>query len=62
MEKLKAGISDGAQIRTLILDTVFVNYVTQIESEAWLSIVSVVQHLLGNDSALDYSELIAKIL
>ena len=62
MEKLKAGIFDGPQIRTLIKDTVFVNHMSQIESEAWLSFVLVVKHFLGNHKAPDYSELVAKML
>ena len=62
MVKLKAGIFDGPQIRTLVRDTVIVNHMTQIESEAWLSFVLVVEHFLGNHKALDYSELGAKML
>ncbi|PZC80047.1 hypothetical protein B5X24_HaOG215516 [Helicoverpa armigera] len=62
MEKLKAGIFDGPQIRTLIKDTEFVAHMTQIESEAWLSFVLVVKNFLGNHKAPEYQELVAKML
>lgn len=62
MEKLKAGIFDGPQIRNLIKDTEFVQHMTPIESEAWLSFVLVVKNFLGNHRAPDYLELVEKML
>ena len=62
MVKLKAGIFDVPQIRTLIKYTVFVNHMTQSDSKAWLSFVLVIKHFLGNHKALDYLELVAKML
>ena len=62
MAKLKASIFDGSQIRTLTKDIIFLNHMTQIESEAQLSFVLVVKQFWGNHKATDYSELVAKML
>ena len=50
---LKAGIFDIPQIRTLLKDTVFLNNLTQIESEALLCLFLVVNHFWVNDKAPD---------
>jgi len=42
-EKVKAGIFDGPQIRTLMKDSALVSYMTVVESAAWCSYVSVVK-------------------
>ena len=51
IEKLKAGIFDGSQIRTLIKDPCFVHSMTDTESAALQSIVLVTQNFLGNRKA-----------
>lgn len=62
MEKLKAGVFDGPQIRTLIKDIEFINHMSQIESKAWLSFVLVVKNFLGNHKAPDYQKLVDEML
>ena len=42
-EKLKGGVFNGPQIRTLIKDARFVNSMNKIESSAWNSFVEIVQ-------------------
>lgn len=61
-EKLKAGIFDGPQIRSLINNNDFTNHMTRVELEAWTSFVSVVKNFLGNHKAADYSKIVAKML
>ena len=55
-EKIKAGVFDGPQIRTLIRDDQFVAKMTALEKAAWLSFVAVVQNFLGNNKAENYRE------
>ena len=55
-EKIRAGVFDGPQIRTLIHDDQFVAQMTALEKAAWLSFVAVVQNLLGNNKAENYSK------
>ena len=61
-EKIKAGVFDGPQIRTLIRDDQFIAKMTTLENEAWLSFVAVVQNFLGNNKAENYSELVNRML
>jgi len=61
-EKLKAGVFDGPQIRTLIRDKEFVKSMNDIESAAWNSFVEVVQHFLGNHKASNYEQLVMRML
>ena len=46
-EKVRAGIFDGPQIRTLTRDPAFVLHMAVVESAAWCSYVSVVKEFLG---------------
>ena len=48
MEKMKAGIFDGPQIRKLIQDQASTSHMTTVESAARCSYVSVVREFLGN--------------
>ena len=57
MEKLKAAIFDGPQIRQLIRDPEFENSVNEVELEAWKAFVLVVKNFLGNNKARNYAEL-----
>ena len=58
MEKLKAGIFDGPQIRQLIRDPEFENSMNEVELEAWKAFVLVVKNFLGNNVAKNYTELV----
>ena len=60
MEKLKAGIFSGPQIRQIIKDDNFINSMTDIEASAWKSFVLVVQNFLGNHKSANYVELVQK--
>jgi hypothetical protein len=55
MEKLKAGIFDGPQIRKLINDPHFITSMNEIESCAWSLFVLVVKSFLGNKKADNYT-------
>ena len=61
-EKLKDGLFDGPQIRTLTKDATFVNSMNGIESSAWNYFVKVVQTFLGNNNADNYEELVNSML
>ena len=62
MEKLKAGIFDGPQIRQLIRDPEFENSINEGELEAWKAFVMVVKNFLGNNKARNYAELVNNML
>jgi hypothetical protein len=62
LEKLKAGIFDGPQIRKLIHAQEFTASMNESESNAWLSFVEVVQNFLGNHKSLNYRELVENML
>lgn len=62
MEKLKAGIFDGPQIRTLMKDTNFIEVMTDSEREAWRGFVLVVENFLGNYKTPNYKEIVQKML
>ena len=49
IEKLKAGVFDGPQIRQLIRDRNFEKSMNRTELEAWSSFVLVVKNSLGNN-------------
>jgi hypothetical protein len=62
MEKLKAGIFDGPQIRQLINDPHFIASMNEIESCAWSSFVLVAKNVLGNKKADNYTQLVEDML
>ena len=62
MEKLKAGIFDGPQIRMLIRDPEFENSINEVELAAWKGFVLVVKNFLGNNKARNYAELVNNML
>ena len=62
IEKLKAGIFDGPQVRTLIKDPYFVHSMVDTESAAWQSFVLVTQNFLENRKAENYQELVEDML
>ena len=62
LEKLKAGIFDGPQLRQLIRDPEFEKSMNLVELEAWKSSVEVVQNFLGNHKASNYTQLVDKMI
>jgi len=62
IEKLKAGIFDGPQIRQLIKDTEFENSMNTLECAAWRSFVQVVNNFLGNKKAANHATLINSMI
>ena len=61
MEKLKAGIFDGPQIRQVINDPHFIASMNEIESCAWSSFF-LVKNFLGNKKADNYTQLVEDTL
>ena len=62
IEKLKAGICDGPQIRKLMNDSNFCNFMTPAELNAWMAFRNVVQFFLGKTKAPNYKELVETLL
>ena len=62
MEKLKAGIFDGPQIRKLMQDQAFTARITVVERAAWCLYVSVIRKFLGNTKASNYWNLVDMML
>ncbi|GFV51081.1 uncharacterized protein TNCV_4743581 [Trichonephila clavipes] len=62
IEKLKAGIFDGPQIRQLVKDSNFVKSITEVESKAWHSFVLIVSNFLGKKRSDDHVELVESML
>lgn len=62
IEKLKAGIFDGPQIRKLMKDTKLVKTMRKTEAIAWQAFVEVVANFLGNHKSEDYEDLIANLI
>lgn len=60
--KLKEGIFDGPQIRTMLRDEAFVATMNAKEKAAWLSFKEVVENFLGNHKSENYEELVADML
>ena len=60
--KIKAGVFDVPQIRTLAHDEEFVNKVNDKEKAAWLSFVAVMKNFLGNKKADNYHVLVTAML
>ena len=61
IEKMKAGIFDGPQIRKLIKDKDFIKSMTDVEKNAWKTFVSVVRNFLGNTKSSNYKELVQEL-
>ena len=47
IEKIKARIFDGPQIRQLIIDTAFLQSMNEVELKAWTSFVAVIEIFLA---------------
>ena len=61
IEKLKAGIFDGPQIRKLMNDRDFIKSMNDLEKNAWEAFVSVVKNFLGNRKSSNYKELVKEL-
>lgn len=62
LEKIKAGVFDGPQIRTLVRDEEFVNKMNDKEKAAWVSFVEVIQNFFGNKKADNYEVVVNRML
>ena len=62
IEKLKAGIFDGPQIRKLMNDANFCNFINPAELSAWNAFTNVVKFFLGKTKAPNYNELVETLL
>ena len=62
MEKLKAGIFDGPQIRELMKDPMFDESLSKAELSAWQSLEPVVTNFLGSHWSVEYEKEIEEIL
>ena len=62
IEKIKAGIFDGPQIRQLINDTAFLQSMNEVELKAWTSFVAVIENFLGNHKSENYMEVVNEML
>lgn len=62
IEKLKAGIFDGPQIRQLMKDAEFENSMNTLERAAWKSFVQVVINFLGNTKAANHATLVSSMI
>ena len=62
IEKLKAGIFDGPQIRKLMQDQTFTARMTVAEKDFWCSYISVIREFLDNTKASNYRNLVNVML
>jgi len=62
IEKLKAGNFDGPQIRQLMNDADFCNFMNSAELSAWTAFTNVVKFFLGKTKAPNYKELVETLL
>ena len=61
-DKVKAGVFDDTQVRTLARDEKFVNKMNDKERAAWLSFVAVTRNFLGNKKTDNYHVLVTTVL
>lgn len=61
-EKIKAGVFDGPQIRTLMQDKYFRSSMNDVEKSAWNSYVDVIQNFLGNKKSENYKNLVGTLI
>ena len=58
IEKRKAGIFDGPDIRKLMQDENFILSINPLEADAWRGFVGVVQNFLGNSRAPNFEDVV----
>ena len=62
IEKPKARIFDGLDIRKLMQDEIFILSMNPLEADAWWGFVGVVQNFLGNRRAANFEEVVQNML
>jgi len=62
LEKLKAGIFDGPQIRELMKDSTFDDALSATELSAWGSLKSVITNFLGKNRCEEYEKEVDELL
>ena len=62
LEKIKAGIFDGPQIKELIKTTSFDDALNPAELYAWLSIKFVIANFLGNHRSSQYQKVVDELM
>ena len=62
LEKLKAGIFDGPEIRKLRQDGNFIHSMNPLEVDAWRGFVGVVQNFLGNRKVANFVQVVQSML
>ena len=62
MEKIKAGIFDGSQIRELIKDTSFDDALNPTELSVWLPLKSVIANFLGKHRGSQYRKMVDDLM
>lgn len=62
MEKIKAGIFDGPEIRELMKDAIFDESLNPIELAAWLSLKEVIVNFLGNHRSSKYQTMVDELM
>ncbi|CAH1111013.1 unnamed protein product [Psylliodes chrysocephalus] len=60
--KIKEGVFDGPQIRSLMTDERFDTTMNTTELEAWLAFKDVVNNFLGNHKHSDHKNIVANLL
>ena len=60
--KIKEGIFDGPQMRTLLNDPTFITKMNEIEKAAWLSFKKVVENFLDNHKSENYRQIVDDML
>ena len=62
IEKVKAAMLDSPRIWQLIKDEQFTGTMSDLGKNAWLSFKDVVKNFLGNTRAINYTEIVQKLL
>lgn len=62
VEKVKAGVFDGPQIRMLMRDEQFLQSMRRVESNAWNAFADVVSNFLGSTKSENYEHLVGLLL
>lgn len=60
--ELISGVFIGPNIRRLMIDTSFKQYLNEIEKEAWEAVCLVIRNFLGNHRSDQYENMVAKML
>ena len=61
LEKIKAGIFKGPQMRKLTKNLQFASHLTKQESTAWTAFVQVIKNLVRNFKVSNYVELVGNL-